>query len=121
MGEGAQAASGPGEPGLEGYLPIGEHGLIGDLHTVALVGTEGTIDWFCCPSFDSPSVFAALLDRNRGGYWALAPRERVSSRQLYFPDTNVLITRFLHPQGLRRSPTSCRSAPQEARRCWSAE
>ena len=44
------------------YLPIAEHGLIGDLHTVALVGTEGTIDWYCCPRFDSPSVFAAILD-----------------------------------------------------------
>jgi hypothetical protein len=44
------------------YLPIAEHGLIGDLHTVALVGTDGTIDWYCCPRFDSPSVFAAILD-----------------------------------------------------------
>ena len=55
-----------------GYLPIAEHGLIGDLHTVALVGTEGTIDWYCCPRFDSPSLFGALLDRERGGYWRLA-------------------------------------------------
>jgi GH15 family glucan-1,4-alpha-glucosidase len=51
-----------------GYLPIGEHGLIGDLHTAALVGTDGTIDWYCSPRFDSPSVFAAILDRVRGGY-----------------------------------------------------
>jgi hypothetical protein len=49
------------------YLPIAEHCLIGDLHTVALVGTEGTIDWYCCPRFDSPSVFAAILDADRGG------------------------------------------------------
>jgi hypothetical protein len=49
------------------YLPIAEHGLIGDLHTVALVGTDGTIDWYCCPRFDSPSVFAAILDTDRGG------------------------------------------------------
>jgi Domain of unknown function (DUF5911) len=49
------------------YLPIAEHGLIGDLHTVALVGTDGTIDWYCCPRFDSPSVFAAILDADRGG------------------------------------------------------
>ena len=51
-----------------GYLPIGEHGLIGDLHIAALVGTDGTIDWYCSPRFDSPSVFAAILDRVRGGY-----------------------------------------------------
>jgi len=56
-----------------GYLPIGEHGLIGDLHTAALVGTDGTIDWYCSPRFDSPSVFAAILDRVRGGYWRVAP------------------------------------------------
>jgi GH15 family glucan-1,4-alpha-glucosidase len=48
------------------YLPIAEHGLIGDLHTVALVGTDGTIDWYCCPQFDSPSVFAAILDAGHG-------------------------------------------------------
>ena len=47
------------------YLPIAEHGLIGDLHTSALVGTDGTIDWYCCPRFDSPSVFAAILARRR--------------------------------------------------------
>jgi GH15 family glucan-1,4-alpha-glucosidase len=55
------------------YLPIGEHGLIGDLHTVALVGTNGTIDWYCCPRFDSPSVFAAILDADRGGLFRIAP------------------------------------------------
>jgi len=83
------------------YLPIGEHGLVGDLHTVALVGTTGTIDWYCCPRFDAPSVFGAILDRERGGYWALRPEgEGWSSRQLYFPDTNVLITRFYSPDGV---------------------
>ena len=51
----------------DGYLPIAEHGLVGDLHTVALVGTNGTIDWYCCPAFDSPSVFGAILDRRRRG------------------------------------------------------
>src|SRR5919198_1437347 len=83
------------------YLPIAEHGLIGDLHTVALVGTDGTIDWYCCPRFDSPSVFAAILDADRGGLFRIAPeRDGWSSKQLYLPDTNVLITRFLMPDGV---------------------
>ena len=83
------------------YLPIAEHGLIGDMHTVALVGTDGTIDWYCCPRFDSPSVFAALLDADRGGRFRIAPAsDGWTSKQLYLPDTNVLITRFLMPDGV---------------------
>ncbi|HEX6875084.1 MAG TPA: trehalase-like domain-containing protein [Nocardioidaceae bacterium] len=83
------------------YLPIAEHGLIGDLHTVALVGTDGTIDWYCCPRFDSPSVFAAILDADRGGPFRIAPDfHGWSSKQLYLPDTNILITRFLMPDGV---------------------
>ena len=70
------------------YPPIAEHGLIGDLHTVALVGTDGTIDWYCRPRFDSPSVFAAILDADRGGLFRVAPaREGWTSKQLYLPDT----------------------------------
>ena len=92
--------------GLADYLPIAEHGVIGDLHTVALVGTDGTIDWYCCPRFDSPSVFGAILDAERGRL--LPDRARRPSgwtpKQLYFPDTNVLITRFLTPDGRRRGP-----------------
>lgn len=84
-----------------GYLPIAEHGVIGDLHTVALVGTDGTIDWYCTPHFDSPSVFASILDADRGGYFRIAPTFGCSSpKQLYFPDTNVLITRFLTDDGV---------------------
>ena len=87
--------------GLPDYLPIAEHGIIGDLHTIALVGTDGTIDWYCCPTFDSPSVFAAILDRERGGYYRIAPaRGGWKPKQLYFPDTNVLITRFLSDEGV---------------------
>ena len=83
------------------YLPIAEHGLIGDLHSVALVGTDGTIDWYCCPRFDSPSIFGSILDAQRGGCYRLAPAaEGWTSKQLYFPDTNVLITRFLTPDGV---------------------
>jgi GH15 family glucan-1,4-alpha-glucosidase len=86
---------------VDRYLPIAEHGLIGDLHTAALVGVEGTIDWYCCPDFDSPSVFAAILDRARGGFWRIAPAGTGwTSKQLYFPDTNILITRFLSADGV---------------------
>src|SRR6266511_2631714 len=86
---------------MEDYLPIGDHGIIGDLHTVALIGADGTIDWYCCPAFDSPSVFAAILDKEKGGYYRISPREQDwTSKQLYFPDTNVLITRFFTPGGV---------------------
>lgn len=83
------------------YLPVADHGLIGDLHTVALVGTDGTVDWYCCPRFDSPSVFAAILDAERGGLFRISPDcDGWHSKQLYLPDTNVLITRFLTPAGV---------------------
>src|SRR5215468_71867 len=82
------------------YLPIAEHGVIGDLHTIALVGTDGTIDWYCAPRFDSPSVFASILDRVRGGFYRIAPERECTVKQLYFPDTNVLITRFLSEDGV---------------------
>jgi len=83
-----------------GYLPIEEHGIIGDLHTAALVGTDGTIDWLCLPAFDSPSVFASILDDERGGHFSLRPAEYTRSQQLYLPDTDVLLTRFITPQGV---------------------
>jgi GH15 family glucan-1,4-alpha-glucosidase len=83
------------------YPNIGDHGLIGDLQTAALVTTEGILDWFCCPRFDSPSVFASLLDAERGGYFRIAPdRDDYVTRQLYFPDTAILITRFMTPDGV---------------------
>jgi GH15 family glucan-1,4-alpha-glucosidase len=83
------------------YLPIAEHGLVGDLHTVALIGTTGTIDWYCCPAFDSPSVFGRILDVQKGGYYALHPDgDEWQSKQLYFPDTNILITRFFTHGGV---------------------
>jgi GH15 family glucan-1,4-alpha-glucosidase len=88
-------------PAAPAYLPIAEHGVVGDLRTVALVGTDGTIDWYCCPRFDSPSVFGAILDRNRGGYYRIAPVGGATTvKQLYLPDTNVLITRFLTEGGV---------------------
>jgi GH15 family glucan-1,4-alpha-glucosidase len=83
-----------------GYLPIEDHGLIGDLHTAALVGTDATIDWLCLPAFDSPSVFASILDDERGGHFSLRPAQYTHSQQLYLPDTNVLLTRFITPNGV---------------------
>jgi GH15 family glucan-1,4-alpha-glucosidase len=85
---------------MSGYLPIAEHGVIGDLHTVALVGTNGTIDWYCAPSFDSPSVFASILDKEKGGHFSITPSMECQTKQLYLPDTNVLFTRFLTPAGV---------------------
>ncbi|HET7516288.1 MAG TPA: glycoside hydrolase family 15 protein, partial [Actinomycetes bacterium] len=86
---------------MERYPPIAEHGLIGNLQTAALVATDGTVDWFCCPRFDAPSVFASLLDRDRGGHFRIAPEgEDHVARQLYFPDTAVLITRFMTAGGV---------------------
>ncbi|MGX4687880.1 glycoside hydrolase family 15 protein [Streptomyces sp. JNUCC 63] len=87
-------------PGTPRYVPIADHGLIGDLRTVALVGTDGTIDWYCCPSFDAPSVFASVLDAERGGCFELAVAEAARTKQFYFPDTNVLITRFFTEDGV---------------------
>jgi GH15 family glucan-1,4-alpha-glucosidase len=83
-----------------GYLPIEDHGIIGDLHTAALVGTDGTIDWLCLPAFDSPSVFCSILDDDKGGHFALHPVEYTRSQQIYLPDTNVLLTRFFSREGL---------------------
>ncbi|MFE1555131.1 glycoside hydrolase family 15 protein [Streptomyces sp. NPDC058734] len=89
---------------MRAYPPIAEHGLIGDLQTCALVSSEGVLDWFCSPRFDSPSVFASLLDHDRGGYFAIttdaAHDADVVTRQLYLADTAVLITRSLTPEGV---------------------
>ena len=82
------------------YLPIADHGLIGDLRTAALVGIDGTIDWYCCPRFDAPSVFAAILDADKGGRFTLRADVESTTRQFYFPDTNVLITRFMTTDGV---------------------
>jgi GH15 family glucan-1,4-alpha-glucosidase len=86
---------------MDRYPPIANHGLIGDLQTAALVNTDGTVDWFCCPRFDSPSVFASLLDADRGGRFRIAAEgDDVVVRQLYFPDTAILVTRFMTPGGV---------------------
>lgn len=83
------------------YEKIEHYGLIGNMRTAALVSRRGSIDWLCFPRFDSPSVFAALLDHERGGRFSIGSSDaRVSCKQLYWPDTNVLTTRFLDPDGV---------------------
>ena len=83
------------------YRPIEDYGLIGDMHTVALVGKDGSIDWCCLPRFDAPSVFARILDAETGGYFQIALRgEEVTTKQFYWPETNVLVTRFLSEDGV---------------------
>jgi GH15 family glucan-1,4-alpha-glucosidase len=84
-----------------GYQPIENYGIIGNMRTAALVGPDGSIDWFCFPRFDSPSIFAALLDDTKGGRFQIAPTMRsLRHKQFYWPDTNVLVTRFLSPDGV---------------------
>ncbi|UOX90502.1 glycoside hydrolase family 15 protein [Amycolatopsis sp. FBCC-B4732] len=105
----------------ERYLPIAEHGLIGDLRTAAVVGTDGGISWFCAPRFDSPSVFGALLDADDGGRWALHPVCEVTNRhQFYIPDSNILVTRFLTEDGIVEvqdfMPIRCRRDPEHRQR-----
>jgi GH15 family glucan-1,4-alpha-glucosidase len=88
-----------GHPPIDGYPPIEEHGVIGDLRTVALVATNGVIDWYCPERFDSPSVFAGLLDAERGGSFGIScPGSR--AKQMYLPDSNILMNRFLAPQAV---------------------
>ncbi|MFB6436427.1 glycoside hydrolase family 15 protein [Streptomyces sp. NPDC056411] len=82
------------------YPLIENHGVIGDLQTAALVTTDGTVDWFCCPRFDSPSVFGALLDREKGGHCRVRPaHETYATKQLYLPDTAILVTRYMTEAG----------------------
>jgi GH15 family glucan-1,4-alpha-glucosidase len=83
------------------YPPIESHGIVGDLQTAALVALDGTVDFLCLPHFDSPSVFASLLDADRGGSFRIIPLlDQPQHKQLYLPNTNVLLTRFLAPEGV---------------------
>jgi GH15 family glucan-1,4-alpha-glucosidase len=83
------------------YQPIENYGIIGNMRTAALVGMDGSIDWLCLPYFDSASVFAAILDDQKGGRFQIAPAgSEFRHKQFYWPDTNVLITRFLHEDGV---------------------
>ncbi len=98
--EAASTSDRTGPMGTPGYQPIENYGIIGDLHTTALVGMNGSIDWLCLPHHDSPSVFAAILDDTKGGWFRISPdMEGATCKQLYWPDTNVLVTRFFTPDG----------------------
>src|SRR5260370_6736557 len=80
---------------------IENHGSVGNLGTAALIGLDGAVNFLCWPRFDSPSIFASLLDDERGGSFELTPvLQEARHRQLYLPDTNVLLTRFLSPGGV---------------------
>ena len=86
---------------MDRYPNISDHGIIGDLQTAALITTDGTVDFFCCPRFDSPSVFASLLDADGGGFFSIKPAGTgYVTRQLYLPNTAMLITRFMTPDGV---------------------
>ncbi|HEY3914669.1 MAG TPA: glycoside hydrolase family 15 protein [Verrucomicrobiae bacterium] len=86
---------------MKGYQPIENYGVIGDLCTAALVSMTGSIDFMCFPRFDSPTIFAALLDHKKGGQFSIQPTtKQFNHRQRYFPDTNILLTRFLGDTGV---------------------
>jgi len=86
---------------MSNYLPIEDYGLIGNLHTVALVSRTGSLDYLPFTRFDSPTIFAALLDSAKGGRWQLAPvSDDVRYKQQYLPDTGILLTRFFTPEGI---------------------
>src|SRR4051794_1424241 len=83
------------------YNLIESYGVIGDMYSLALVGIDGSIDWCCLPRFDSPSVFGAILDDQQGGFFKIsATHADVQYRQMYLPETNILVSRFLSPEGV---------------------
>ena len=83
------------------FQPIENHAIVGDLHTIALVALDATIDFMCFPRFDSPSIFASLLDADKGGHFQLSPLlDGARRKQFYLPDSNILLTRFLAPEGV---------------------
>jgi hypothetical protein len=100
----------------DGYQPIENYGVIGNLQTIALVGVNGSIDFLCFPYFDSPSLFGGLLDAERGGHFSLAPVFQNSRpKQIYLSNSNILLTRFLSPEGVAEvsdyMPVSVESGP----------
>ena len=86
---------------IRGYLPIENYGIIGNMRTIALVGTDASCDFYCYPKFDSPSIFCRVLDKYKGGHFSVCPRtEHTSNKQMYLPNSNILTTRFLSDEGV---------------------
>jgi GH15 family glucan-1,4-alpha-glucosidase len=98
----------------DGYLPVEDYAAIGDGHTLALVGIDGSIDWMCLPELDAPSIFAALLDVARGGSFSLAPACAYEAKHAYLPHTNVLCTEFETAQGAVRLTDALTIDPAQA-------
>jgi alpha,alpha-trehalase len=101
--------------GAARHQPISDYGIIGDMRTAALVGLDGSIDWCCLPRFDSGSVFAALLDGERGGTWSVHPEGRWTSSQRYLPRTNILETTFRTADGAVVSVTDFMPVAEDGR------
>jgi GH15 family glucan-1,4-alpha-glucosidase len=100
---------------MSNYPLIADHGLIGNLQTAALVSTDGTIDWFCAPRFDSPSIFGCLLDHGQGGHLRTRPTvDTFTRQQLYYPETAILVTRFLTESGVGEVIDLCRSLAHQS-------
>ncbi|KAH9849450.1 glycoside hydrolase family 15 protein [Lenzites betulinus] len=101
-----------------GYIPLADHGLIGNLRTAALISTDGSVESFCVPNFDSPSIFARILDKDKGGHFSVTPISSFTTKQSYLPNSNILQTKFLNEQGvatvtdfLPRQPSSATTRP----------
>ncbi|KAI0642834.1 glycoside hydrolase family 15 protein [Trametes meyenii] len=101
-----------------GYIPIADHGLIGNLRTAALVSTDGSVESYCVPNFDSPSIFARILDKDKGGHFSITPTTPFTTKQSYLPNSNILQTKYLNEQGvatvtdfLPRQPSSATTRP----------
>src|SRR3972149_5467290 len=96
----------PANDGLvpDSYRPLEDYGVVGDGRTAALIARDGSVDWLCLPRFASASVFAALLDSQRGGAWTLRPPTPFTSRAEYVPETNVLVTTYEDGESVVRLP-----------------
>src|SRR6516164_14208 len=109
------------------YQPIENHGIVGNMHSAALAGLDGSVDWLCLPRFDSPSVFGAILDADKGGRFRIAPAAAgpLRQKQYYWAETNVLITRSLHPDGIAEvedyMPVEALTRAGQADPAWLAE